>query len=105
VKTVVVGRGGPVSTTAFARTVTAGSVGLGIPRGSLDNLHQLNQEVAKRGYVSTPPARQFAATAARNPSFVGFGDERGGGGGSSTAHISSPSVSHAPAAAGNTVHK
>lgn len=104
VKTVVVGRGGPASTIASARTINGGSAGLGIPRGSLANLHHLNEEVAKKGFAETPPTRQFAATAARNSGFSGFGDERSGG--LSSGHISSAPASHAPAApSGSSVHK
>src|ERR1700684_1848638 len=48
VKTVVVGRAGTTSAMLPSRlVVNAGSAGLGIPRGSLQNLHQLNHQVAK----------------------------------------------------------
>ena len=63
---VVVGRVGPLSTAAQSRmVVNAGSAGMGIPRGSLDNLHQLNHQVAKSGFARVQPAPQFSATAAR----------------------------------------
>ena len=64
--TVVVGRTGIAPIDAQSRMeVHAGSAGMGIPRGSLDNLHQLNHQVAKSGFAQVQPARQFSATAAR----------------------------------------
>jgi len=66
VKTVVVGKGGPVSSSLSSRLV-AGSAGLGIPRGSLDNLHHLNAEVAKHGFAEVHPSGQFASGSARTP--------------------------------------
>lgn len=111
VKTVAVGRGGPGSTLASsAMVLRAGTAGLGIPRGSLDNLHHLNQQVAQKGYAATMPARQFGAIAARSSGFgPGFGGERGGSEGRSsmgTGHVSSPSMGHASGApAGGGVHK
>lgn len=51
VKTVVVGKGEPVSTLAPHLTVNAGSAGLGIPRGSVASLSHLNHEVAKNGFA------------------------------------------------------
>jgi len=70
VRTVVVGHGGPVLTqTALTRTVVnRGSAGLGIPRGSLGNLHQLNSQVAKHGFVEVRSTPQFSAT-----SHTGYG--------------------------------
>jgi len=63
---VVVGRTGTVPVAAQSRmVVNAGSAGMGIPRGSLDNLHQLNHQVAKSGFARVQPAPQFSATAAR----------------------------------------
>jgi hypothetical protein len=113
VKTVAVGRGGPGSSvSSSAMVLRAGTAGLGVPRGSLDNLHRLNSQVAKKGYATPFPARQFGATAARNSSFgPGFGGEhgeargaeRGGYEGHSsmeTGHVSSPSVGHAAPSGG-----
>lgn len=63
VKTVVVGKGGPVSVMAPSRlVVNAGSAGLGIPRGSLGNLHHLNSQVAKNGFAEVHAAPQFSTT-------------------------------------------
>jgi hypothetical protein len=72
VSTVVVGRGGPVLTkppTALT-VIRGGSAGLGIARGSVENLHHLNAQVAKTGSVELRPAPQFAATSPRMGSFV-----------------------------------
>jgi hypothetical protein len=64
VSTVVVGRGGPMTTSApVSRTIVAkGSAGLSIPRGSLSNLHELNGQVAKSGAVQLRAAPAFAAS-------------------------------------------
>lgn len=74
VKTVVVGKGGPVSTLATSSrlTVNAGSAGLGIPRGSISNLHHLNGQVTKTGFAQVRPAPQFSGTSPRS-SGVGVG--------------------------------
>jgi hypothetical protein len=78
VGTVAIGRGGSVATqTLLPGTLTSNSGGLGIARGSLDNLHHLNTQVAKTGSVAVHPAPQFAATSFRNPGWA-FGEERGG---------------------------
>jgi hypothetical protein len=64
---VVVGRVGIAPSSAPSHMLlNAGSAGMGIPRGSLDNLHQLNHQVAKSGFARVQPAPQFSATAARN---------------------------------------
>jgi hypothetical protein len=66
VSTVVVGRGGPVKTVSSTGVVvTRGSAGMNIPRGSLDNLHQLNSQVTKKGSVALQAKPQFSATSAR----------------------------------------
>ncbi len=63
VHTVAVGRSGPaVGTTLASRlVVTKGSAGLGIARGSMDNLRYLNTQVAKSGSAAVHPTPQFAA--------------------------------------------
>jgi hypothetical protein len=63
VKTVTVGKGG-LASTAYSSRLVAGSAGLGIARGSLDNLHHLNAEVAKNGFANVHPSAQFTSTAA-----------------------------------------
>jgi hypothetical protein len=64
-RTIAVGRG-PVVTPAMSSrmTVSAGSAGIGIPRGSVDNLNHLNHQVVKSGSAEVHPAPQFAATPA-----------------------------------------
>jgi FecR protein len=64
VSTVVVGRGGPVTTKAPAMgtVVNRGSAGLGLARGAYGNLRQLNTQVAKAGSVQVHAALAFAAS-------------------------------------------
>ena len=74
VKTVAVGKGGPASTFAssIARPrmiVNAGSAGMGIPRGSLENLSHLNHQVAKNGFAEVRPAPQFGSSSPQAPSY------------------------------------
>jgi hypothetical protein len=98
VKTVVVGKGGPVSTLASSRlVVNAGSAGMGIPRGSLGNLSHVNRQVAKTGFAEVRPAPQFSTSSARTQ---GFGAPSHG------MSAPSPSVHSAPAphASGGTHH-
>jgi hypothetical protein len=72
VKTVVVGKGGPVSTVASARMILhTGSAGMGVPRGSLGNLNHLNSQVAKHGTAEVRPAPQFAATPGARSGYSG----------------------------------
>jgi FecR protein len=88
VRTVLVGRAGTGSVLPSSRVVlNAGSAGMGIPRGSLENLHQLNRQVAKSGFAEVRPAPQFSTTSPRT---------------SRTTSDSSPSRSSmAPASAGH----
>jgi len=67
VNMVAVGKGGPVltSTPVLHTVLTSGSAGIGIARGSLDNMRHLNTQVAKGGSVEVHPAPQFAATSWR----------------------------------------
>jgi len=66
VKTVAVGKGGSVSALPPSHLrVSAGSAGMGIPRGSLGNLNHLNHQVAKSGFVEVRPAPQFSASSGR----------------------------------------
>jgi hypothetical protein len=72
VKTVAVGKGGSVSAMPPSRLlVSAGSAGMGIPRGSLENLNHLNHQVAKSGFVEVRPAPQFSTSSPRAP--AGYG--------------------------------
>jgi hypothetical protein len=70
VNTVVVGKGGSTSTLAPSRMVlNSGSAGLGIPRGSLENLGHLNSQVAKNGSVVVHPAPPYATSGGHTSSF------------------------------------
>ncbi len=70
VKTVIVGKGGPVPTLGPSRLVVhSGSAGMGVPRGSFGNLSHLNHQVAKSGFAEVHSAPQFAATSARSSGF------------------------------------
>jgi hypothetical protein len=64
VNTVVVGRSA-AGLNAPVRTVFGGTAGLGIARGSMGNLRQVNSQVAKSGFAQVQPAPQFAATSRR----------------------------------------
>ncbi len=89
--TVAVGKGGPVFAGAppTRMTVTRGSAGLGIPRGSFGSLRQLNTQVAKTGSAEVRPVPQFAAT-----SHSGFGASRGAAVGGGSSHMSAGPVGH-----------
>jgi len=106
VKTVAVGRGGPSSTMPPSRMlVSAGSAGMGIPRGSLSNLNHLNRQVVKDGSVAVHPAPQFSTTSGRPSSGApGYGPPQSTG----RSAPSAPSMGHsAPAAhpsSSGTVH-
>jgi hypothetical protein len=95
-KTVVVGRGGPLSKTPGAETVVrAGTAGLGISRGSLENLKGLNHQVAKSGFAAVRTVPQFAAS---SPRMSGFSQAQGnvaasGGSASSSAGHASAGAS------------
>jgi hypothetical protein len=95
VNTVAVGKGGPVSSPAstFRMVVRNGSAGMGIARGSLGNLKQINRQVAKSGSVELHPTPQFAATAPHGSQ--GFGPAASSGGHSSA---SSASMGHSASA-------
>ncbi len=74
---VVVGRAGAMSTmqTSGLR-VNAGTAGMGIPRGSLDNMRGLNHQVARSGFAQVRPSPQFSATSPNRSNF-GYGGPRG----------------------------
>jgi hypothetical protein len=60
-RTVAVGRGSAMTAMQPSRmTVNAGSAGLGIARGSVNNLGHLNHQVAKSGFAQVQPAPQFS---------------------------------------------
>jgi hypothetical protein len=82
VKTIAVGKGGAGSTFApsYLR-VSAGSAGMGIPRGSVANLNHLSQQVAKSGFVEVRPATAFGTSSSLSSR-------------SSTSSLSAPPVGH-----------
>jgi hypothetical protein len=101
----IVGRGGAVVTKADdTMRVSAGSAGLGIPRGAYNNLHSLNKQVAKAktGAVELHAAPQFAATSSR---WSGFGS---GGvhtfGPAESGHSASPGAVHSAGTAAGGGH-
>src|SRR5580693_5670374 len=100
VSTVVVGKGGPTVTRTVAASlvVNRGSAGIGIPRGSLDNLHHLNGQVAKTGSVQLHAVPQFSATSSRQGGYsYGEGHATSSSG---MGHASAPSAGHASSAGG-----
>ena len=80
VKTVTVGRVAPTSPMMASR-LNAGSAGMGIPRGSVNNLNHLNRQVVKTGSAEVRPAPQFSASSPNRSSSPG---------GSSPSRSSSP---------------
>jgi uncharacterized protein DUF6600/FecR-like protein len=100
-RTVVVGRGGVVSPLASSRfTVNSGSAGIGIPRGSLDNLKGLNHQVAKSGFAEVRPAPQFGAHSPSQSS--GYAGSHASMAGPSAGHTSS--AGHASSGSGGSHH-
>jgi hypothetical protein len=82
-RTVAVGRAGAVATGSSPRmVVNSGSAGMGIPRGSVQNLGHLNREVSRSGSAQVQSAPQFSATS----------PNRGGFGGSQRTNTASPSM-------------
>jgi len=114
VRTVSVGRVGVASPVMppTAR-VSAGSAGMGIPRGSIDNMNHLNHQVVKSGFAEVRPAPQFAATpAARSSAAARSGGYPAAGSSAPASRGASPGTSSmghsAPAShgsgGGGTVH-
>ena len=97
VNTVVVGKGGPVVTNAPATSVVVnrGSVGMGIPRGSLGNLHHLNTQVAKNGSVELHAAPQFSANFSRAGGYGYEGAHAAATSSRGTVHASAAPAGHA----------
>ncbi len=61
-KTVIVGRGGAtISKPAASTTLRSGTAGLGIARGSVDDMRWVNRQVAKSGSAQIPSRPQFSA--------------------------------------------
>src|SRR5207248_10056160 len=75
VKTVYVGRAAAMSSTNSMQpsriTLNSGTAGLGIPRGSINHLNHLNQEVVKHGSAQVRPAPPFSASSPRSGGYNG----------------------------------
>ncbi|HTS37246.1 MAG TPA: FecR family protein [Candidatus Solibacter sp.] len=96
VKTIAVGKGVVRSTLAPSQMILkSGSAGLGIPRGSLGNLHHLNGQVAKNGFAEVHAAPQFATS---SPRTSGFGAPHGSSQGVPHSTVSTSSMGHASSA-------
>jgi len=93
VHTVVVGKGGPAvgTMTPSSLLVSRGSAGLGISRGSVNNLGHLNNEVAKSGSAQVHPSTQFGAVRSSGAMHVSNTPHSGSSG---AGHSSSSGVSH-----------
>jgi hypothetical protein len=93
-QTVVVGKGGDASAMQASRfRVNAGSAGMGIARGSLDNLKGLNRQVDKSGFARVQAAPQFAARSPRSSTVYGEGSMMRG-----------PAMRSSPSAPASTAH-
>jgi hypothetical protein len=96
VKTVVVGKAGMVAPSRMV--LNAGSAGMGIQRGSLGNLHQLNHQVGRSGFAEVRPAPQFSTTSRGSAGSVGGASA---GGGASRSSMASPSIGRSSASSGH----
>ncbi|MFZ0772874.1 MAG: DUF6600 domain-containing protein [Candidatus Sulfotelmatobacter sp.] len=98
VSTVVVGKGGPVvrSGPALSTVVSRGSAGLGIARGSVNNLRHVNEQVAKTGSVHLGPVSQFSASSSHGGGFSMQPAASGGAG-----HAGAASSGHASGGGGH----
>jgi len=106
---VVVNRGpvlAPGFTSAGRVVVRSGSAGLGVPRGSIDNLNKVSQQAQQRGFaaasISTRPSSTVMYSAASSGSGVGY--SRATNMPSSSARASAPSFQPAAASAGGAAH-
>lgn len=96
-KTVAIGRAAQMSTlTSSQMTLSRGSAGLFVPRGSIDNLRSLNHEVEKRGFVNMRTMPQFAMQTQRRTGFAEGPDSRGGEAG---ARVGAAPMASSPAPA------
>lgn len=108
-KTVVVGRAAQISTLASSRTtLSRGSAGLFVPRGSIDNLRNVNHEVEKRGSVSMQATPQFAVQTQRRSGLAsessGFQGVEGRSMATTPASNTSASTASHASASGNGHH-
>ncbi len=100
VRPVVVGRTAASVLTSSRTVLRAGSAGIGIPRGSFENLHQLNHQVAKSGFAEVRPGPQFATSSSRgtamnSPVYSGYGTLSGSGQTSAPVHSGAAPAGHA----------
>ena len=106
-RTVLVGRAASSAAPLILSrmTVNASSAGMGIPRGSLDNLKGLNHEVAKHGFAEVRPMPQFSASSPSRA--AGFGESRSSMAGSSMGmgHASAASSGHSAGGVASGSHK
>lgn len=112
VRTVVVGRAAPMSAMQTSRVrVNTASAGLGIPRGSINHLNHVNQEVVRHGSAQVRSAPTYSASsprwgggysAAQRGSMAGA--QRGSMSSAPAAHSSS-SMGHASSGAGSPSHR
>jgi uncharacterized membrane protein YgcG len=86
-KTVFVGKGGAMPSSASQLTIRGGTAGLGIARGSLSDMKSLNHQVAKSGFAQVHAGPQFAASSG------GFASSGGAAQSSSMGHASSSGAS------------
>ena len=104
-KTITVGKGGTRSTMMPSRmTVNAGSAGMGIPRGSLNNLSHLNHQVVKTGSAEVRPAPQFSATPAGRSSAPTYAPTRSSSGSMPSSMGHSAPASHSSSGGGTSHH-
>jgi hypothetical protein len=98
VGTVVVGRGGAaVSAVPPSRLiVNRGSAGMGIPRGSMSDMGELNGRVARSGSAEVRPTPQFGATARSPMSSAASAPRSNMGAMSPSRTVSSPPAARAP---------
>lgn len=102
VRPVVVGRTEVSAQPTSQMVLRAGSAGMGIPRGSLGNLHQLNRQVAKSGVAQVRPAPQFSTTSVVNsPMYSGYGAPSRSGQQSAPARSGTMSSGHASGGGGS----
>ncbi len=108
VNTVSVGKGGAVSTLPPSHLVlNAGSAGLGVARGSINNLSHLNRQVTKSGFVEVHPAPPFSTTSSRTSAGFGGAPQQGApqrGTMSSPAPGHSSSSGHSSSGGGTSHH-
>jgi len=102
-QTVVVGKGGASSAVQASRfTVGAGSAGMGIPRGSLENLKGLNHQVDKAGFARVMLAPQFGASSRRTG--AGYGEPFGSMASGTAVHNSAPASASSAHSSGGASH-